>query len=262
MGGRRLAAGGGFLTLVGVVLYGVFAPVAATRSGVDGGPWVLTSTTKVSNPNAPELSIDAVHRTAVWDHCCDGGKWKVGYSWSIPETLVAGKSFRITLGLKVDEAGSSPNNFQIGAFAPDFAQAFSFTATGPAPLMTKTYSVPLGAGYATDPNYDNLVVTIGFVSASVSYTYHRGVPPARGVHFKVDTHANDVRVGHPLVGWWQLCLSRLNGSGNLHIGPQADQRREAVPVQPVPLTERRYRDFDASVMWQVISGKFTTRTSS
>ena len=72
------------------------------------------------------------------------------------------------------------------------------------------------AGYATDPNFDNIVDHHWLRQRVGCLHLSPRVPPARGVHFKVDTHANDVRVGHPLVGWWQLCLSKLNGSGNLH----------------------------------------------
>jgi len=257
----RLAAGVSVLALLSVVLYGVFAPVAATRPAIDGGPWTLVAAApKVSNPQR-DLTIDAVHHTAVWDHCCDGGKWKVGFSWSIPQTLVAGKSFPITLGIKVDESTAAPNNYQIGAFAPDFAQSFSFQAQGPnaVPLQSKTYMVPLAQSYATDPNFDNIVIRIGFVSASVDYTYHRGTPPARGVHFKVDTHANDVHVGHPLVGWWQLCLSKLNGSGNLHSNHKLINGGKLFQENHCPSRKGGPRNLNASVMWQVETGTITTK---
>jgi hypothetical protein len=257
----RLAAGVSFLTLGGVVLFGSFAPVAATRSSIDGGPWTLVSAAlKVANPQGTQLQIDGTHHTAVWDHCCDGGKWKVAFSWSIPQTIVAGRSFPITLGIKVDESTSSPNNYQIAAYAPDFAQAFNYQAQGPAavPLQSKSYNVTIGQGYATDPNYDNIVIRISFVSATVDYTYHRGTPPARGVHFKVDTHANDVRVGHPLHDWRQLCLSKLNGSGNLHSNHQLINGGKLFQANHCPSRRGGPRDLDASVMWQVTSGTLTT----
>ena len=243
-------------------MYGVFAPIGATRTAVDGGPWTLVSAApKVTNVEGAQLQIDAAGHTAVWDHCCDGGKWKVGFSWSIPQTLVAGKPAAITLGIKVDESTAAPNGYSLGAFAPDFKQAFRYTAQGPAavPLQSKTFSYTLGQGYASDPNYDDIAITIGFVSSSVTYTYHRGVPAARGVHFKVDTHANDVRVGHPLVGWWQLCLSKLNGSGNLHSNHKLINGGKLFQENHCPTHRGGPRDLDASVMWQVTRGTITTK---
>jgi hypothetical protein len=246
---------------VSVVLYGALTPIAATRSAVDGGPWTLVAAApKVANPQG-DVTIDAVHHSAVWDHCCDGGKWKVTFSWSIPQTLVAGDPFTITLGIKVDASTESPNSYGISAFAPDFAQQFTYQAQGPkaVPLQSKTYHHTLSQSYATDPNFDDIVITVSFVSASVQYKYHRGSRAARGVHFKVDTHGNDVKVLFPLHDSRQLCLSRLNGSGNLHSNHQLINGGKLFQSNLCPSHKGGPRDFDASVMWQVDSGTMTTQ---
>jgi hypothetical protein len=78
------------------------------------------------------------------------------------------------------------------------------------------------------------------------------------VHFKVDTHANDVRVGHPLHDWRQLCLSKLNGSGNLHSNHQLINGGKLFQANHCPSRRGGPRDLDASVMWQVTSGTLTT----
>lgn len=161
--------------------------------------------------------------------------------------------------MKIDDSGSNPNNYAIGARAPDFAQAYTITATGPAPLATKTFSVPLSASYKDDPNFQDIAVVITVVSAEVTYIYHRTAATSLGAHFKVDTHANDVRVGPPLVGWWQLCLSRLNGSGNLHSNGKLINGGKLFQHNKCPTHRGGSRTLDASVMWQVLRGKLTKR---
>ena len=142
-----------------------------TPPAPQAGAFALTATS-VTNPNAPELTINATGGTAIWDHPRDGGTWKVEFTFKVPRTLTPGQSFSITLGIKVDnQEPNNPNSYAIGARAPDFAQALNITA--PATMQAaKTFAVPFSASYAATSIKDVSVV-IGLLSAEVTYTYHR-----------------------------------------------------------------------------------------
>jgi hypothetical protein len=147
----------------------------ATPRPPQAGTFVLTST-KVSNPNAPELTIDAAGGKAIWDHTGQyggagkGGEWRVDYTFKVPKTLTAGKRFAITLGLAVSNAVPvQPLLMQIGARSPDFVDSVSVNYPNPA-SASKTFSVPLSAGYKA---YKDIAVIVGFVSAEVTFVYHR-----------------------------------------------------------------------------------------
>jgi hypothetical protein len=139
------------------------------------GTFVLAST-KVSNPNAPELTIDAAGGTALWDHTGQyggagkGGEWKVMYTWKVPQTLVAGKSSSISLSLTANSVQPvQPLLVQMGARAPDFVQALSINYPNPA-SASKTYTVPLAAD---QKDSKDVVIIVSVVSAEITYTYHR-----------------------------------------------------------------------------------------
>jgi hypothetical protein len=150
-------------------------PTSKTTTTSQAGSFVLTST-KVTNPNAPELTIDAAGGKAVWDHtgpyggAGKGGEWKVTYTWQVPRTLTPGKSASVTLSLKADSVEpSQPLLVQMSARAPDFRQDLSINYPSPA-QAAKTYTMPLSAGYK---DFKDLVVIVSVVSAEVTYTYHR-----------------------------------------------------------------------------------------
>ena len=139
------------------------------------GSFVLTSN-KVTNPNAPELTIDAAGGKALWNHTGQyggagkGGEWKVDYTFKVPQTLTAGKSFSLTLGLAVTNVVPvQPLLIQMGARAPDFVGSVSANYPNPA-SASKTFSVPLSAGYK---DFKEIVIIVGVVSAEVTYVYRR-----------------------------------------------------------------------------------------
>jgi hypothetical protein len=139
------------------------------------GSFVLTST-RVTNPNAPELTIDAAGGKATWDHTGQyggagkGGEWKVAYTFKVPQTLIPGKSFSLTLGLAVSNVVPvQPLAIQIGARAPDFVGGASVNYPNPA-SASKAFSVPLSMGYK---DFKEILVIVGVVSAEVTYVYRR-----------------------------------------------------------------------------------------
>lgn len=140
------------------------------------GSFVLVSSTKVTNPNAPELTIDAGGGKAIWDHTGQyggagkGGEWRVAYTFKVPQTLTAGKSFSLSLALVVSDAVPvQPLLIEFGARAPDFVGRA--TAHYPnSPSDTKTFSVPLSAGYK---DFKEIVIIVGMNGAEVTYVYRR-----------------------------------------------------------------------------------------
>jgi hypothetical protein len=128
------------------------------------------SLTKVTNTHTPELTIDAQGMAAVDNHCCDGGAWKVDYAWKVPQTVTPGKTIEITIGIKFESVNpSQPLGMQIGALAPDFAQAVQ--AHWPdSPTVSKTYTVPIAAD---QKDSSDIAITIGFVSSGVVYHYRK-----------------------------------------------------------------------------------------
>jgi hypothetical protein len=139
------------------------------------GSFVLTST-KVTNPNAPELTIDAAGGKAVWDHTGQyggagkGGEWRVDYTFKVPQRLTAGKPYAITLALTVSNVQPvQPLLIEFGARAPDFVGRASANFPNPA-SDSKTFSVPLSEGYK---DFKEIVVVVGINSAEVIYVYRR-----------------------------------------------------------------------------------------
>jgi hypothetical protein len=144
-------------------------PATTTTPATAAGTFVLTST-KVTNPNAPELVIDANGQKATWNHCCDGGKWTLDFSWKVPQTMAAGKASSITIGMHA--SGVQPDQpilFQMSARAPDFAQALDMHYPSPS-SATKTYTVPLAEDLKDSKE---VFVVIAVVSAEITYTYRR-----------------------------------------------------------------------------------------
>ena len=150
-----------------------------TAAAAAAGTYVLApQLTEVKNPNAPQLTIDATGGTADWNHtgqyggAGNGGDWEVKYTFTVPGTLVPGKSASLTIGVQVvSENPVQPNGYQISALAPDFAQALSINYPTQA-SASKDYTVPISADYAGGSTKE-LTITIGFVSANVVYHYER-----------------------------------------------------------------------------------------
>jgi hypothetical protein len=128
------------------------------------------SLTTVANTHSPELTIDPTAMTAVDNHCCDGGGWKVDYSWKMPATITPGKSYALTLHITFESVNpNQPLGMQMNALAPDFAQAIQ--AHWPdTPDVSRTFTVLLAASQKAS---SDIAITIGFVSSGVTYHYRK-----------------------------------------------------------------------------------------
>src|SRR5260221_231164 len=157
------------LVFVGVAC-AVFPAVAFAQAQRDVGVSFQLVGTKVSNPQGTQLTIDPDAENAVWDHCCDGGKWKIRFSWHVPRELKVGVSYPIQLAMKADSYQSGgPSGFQMTLLAPDRAKALAIQAPPP------------GAGEKTVPflpryylkDQQEFSITVVFLSGGVAYKYRR-----------------------------------------------------------------------------------------
>src|SRR5689334_10938051 len=100
-------------------VYATIPTTAAGQSRQGVGVSFQLVASKVSNPQGPQLTIDPNAESAVWDHCCDGGKWKIRFGWQVPRELTVGGSYPIKLSIKVDsyQSGGS-SGFQMNVLAP------------------------------------------------------------------------------------------------------------------------------------------------
>jgi len=150
-----------------------------TAAATAAGTFVLdTSLTKVSNPNANELTITPTATgQALDDHtgpnggAGNGGDWKVEYHWAVPTTLVPGKTAAIYLQIVVDsENPPQPNGYQMSALAPDFAEALPCHYPEQT-SCSQTFQYPLAADQAGSKE---IGVSIHMLSAEVDFTYRPG----------------------------------------------------------------------------------------
>lgn len=132
--------------------------------------------TDVKNPNANELTINAIAGTAVNDHtgpnggAGKGGEWKTNYSWKVPQTITPGKTSQITIGLEIGSVNpSQPLLQQIGAFAPDFVGAVDAHYPD-RPKASKTFDYDVRESQSAS---SDIAVTIGMLSATVTYHYRK-----------------------------------------------------------------------------------------
>ena len=154
--------------LLAVVVVSLTATLASSQS--TNASFELVPDVKVSNPWGPQLNIDAQAGTAVWDHCCDGGKWRVRVTWHVPQEMSVGQSYPIELGITIDSYQSGgPSGFQMNTLAPDLAEALNVQAPTPG-RGTRTVTF-LARDYLKD--WKEFSITIGFLSGGVTYTYRR-----------------------------------------------------------------------------------------
>ena len=155
---------------VAAVYLAIPGAVASSQTLRDAGVSFELVGAKVSNPQGPQLSIDEKAESAVWDHCCDGGKWKIRFSWQVPRELKLGLSYPIKLGIRVDSYQSGgPSGFQMNVLAPDLAEALAVQA--PTPGSGERSVTFLARDYLKDR--EEFSITIGFLSGGVTYTYRR-----------------------------------------------------------------------------------------
>jgi cell wall-associated NlpC family hydrolase len=147
----------------------------STPTTSEASSFVLAST-KVTNPNAPELTVDAAGGTAVDDHtgpyggAGNGGSWKVRYTFTVPRTLTAGKSAAVPVGIQMSDVDPvQPLGIQMTVRAYDFAQPYSIHYPEQA-AGSHTFTIPISASYN---DYKDLFIIVSVVSAEITYTYHR-----------------------------------------------------------------------------------------
>jgi hypothetical protein len=104
----------------------------------------------------------------------DGAQWHAHYSWKVPGTLVAGRKVSGAIMIADTISNVSPDqdlSDQINALAPDFAQAVpvQYQKGSGSASASMTYDYTLAA----DTTAPDFYITIGFVSSSVVYHYHR-----------------------------------------------------------------------------------------
>ena len=147
----------------------------ATTTAQPGAFNLVPGLTSVSNPNANELTITATPAgQGIDDHtgknggAGNGGDWKVEYHWAVPTTLVPGKTAAIYLQIRVDsEQPPQPNGYQMGALAPDFAEALPCHYPEQS-SCSKTFEYTLHADQAGSKE---IGVSIHMLSAEVDFTY-------------------------------------------------------------------------------------------
>src|SRR5438067_962817 len=148
------------LVFVAVICAAIPA-VASGQAQRDIGVSFTLVATKVSNPQGTQLTIDPAAENAVWDHCCDGGKWKIRFSWQVPRELKVGVSYPIQLAMRVDSYQSGgPSGFQMNVLAPDLAEALAVQA--PTPGAGEKTVMFLARDYLRDQQ--EFSITIGFLS--------------------------------------------------------------------------------------------------
>jgi hypothetical protein len=134
-----------------------------------------TALTEVQNPNANELTITPTSAgQAIDDHtganggAGNGGDWKVEFHWSVPTTLVPGKTAAIYLQIVVDsEDPPQPNGYQMGALAPDFAQSLPCHYPEQS-SCSKTFEYRLAADQA---GAKDISLSVHMLSAEVDFDY-------------------------------------------------------------------------------------------
>jgi hypothetical protein len=100
-------------------------------------------------------------------------------------------------------------------------------------------------------------------SFTSTLTYQGGgtEPRARLIHFKVDTHARNVRSVSPRLQWFQLGVSRLNGSGYIEPDGTVSLERPIKLFQFIKSPRRPRGPFvvDGSVQWRILGGQVVSR---
>src|SRR5204862_432724 len=136
-----------------------------------GGPvtFVLVAS-KITNPQGTQLMIDPNGERAVWDHCCDGGKWRTQFGWQVPRQITVGETVAIKLAMRIDNMQPvQPLNLMMNVLAPDLAEALFVQAPSPG-QGERSVPFPMRE-YLKD--WKEFGVTVGFVSGGVTYTYRR-----------------------------------------------------------------------------------------
>jgi hypothetical protein len=134
---------------------------------------LVASLTEVKNVQGAKLQIDATGMSADLDHtgqyggAGNGGDWKVHYTWQVPQTLIPGNKYTITLGVAVSAPNQQPLSIGMNALAPDFGQQLIVTYPNPSNL-SKSYEGTLAAD---QKDSKEIIVTIGFESSYVIYHY-------------------------------------------------------------------------------------------
>ena len=160
-------------------------PAVAHRAAAATSFVLDPALTTVTNPNSAELTITSTAGgEAIDDHtganggAGNGGDWKVEYHWTLPATLVPGKTAAISLQIIIDsENPPQPNGYQMGALAPNFAQSLPCHYPEQS-SCSKTFDYPF---LADEAGASDVAVSVGMLSAQVVFHYRpaasSGSPP-------------------------------------------------------------------------------------
>jgi len=136
------------------------------------GTFTLRSNlTEVKNAAPTSLTINAAGGTAHWN-CCPGGgaAWVADYTFKVPGSLVAGKTARAAIGMKVSNVKpEQPLALQISLAAPDFRKDVPVHYPD-MPTAIAAVTFPIAAGYATS---SELLIVVGLDQGQIIYHYRK-----------------------------------------------------------------------------------------
>ena len=139
-----------------------------------GGSFSLTSPIKVAPPSIAQWTINAPAGEFIWDHCCDGGKWKTKFKIVVPDSLSPGRPSPIKLtieGLEKCDSGSGCN-FSIGVNAEGIQGSNQLVASakqGELAFEEKTLRLTVPA--TVDRAKDVFITVIVGNGPTLTYTY-------------------------------------------------------------------------------------------
>ncbi len=231
-------------------------PADSTAQSAAAATLTLVDVQATNTYSAANWVVDVASRTAVGTF-----PWGKGtYQYVVPTVIPPGGA-KGTLIMNIEANQRWATGFSLSGdadFEPKAGIDESTDARGLVFRIEHSFTIKPRAYAAGTKTID--IVGSSYYNEGPSFTFRYSVAPASlGVRFKVDTKANDVRVGPPLVGWWQLCLSRLGGSGSLQSDGSLVSGGKLFQFNKCPKRRGGPRTFDASVMWQVISGKVTSK---
>ncbi len=132
--------------------------------------------TSIGEWNKVQWEINPAAGEAIWDHCCEAGKWKTKFKIVVPDSLSPGRSSTIKLTIEALEKCDSGSGcgFSIGVNAEGIQGSNQLVASAKSgerafEEKTLTLAVPATAKDAKD-----LFITVIIGNGpTLTYTYHR-----------------------------------------------------------------------------------------
>ena len=138
-------------------------------SGGTAGSTVFTldaALTKVDNPQSQWTKVSGMTADLTCP-CSTGAKYHIHYDWDVPDKLVPGQSFSLTMGMNIDSS-SGPISEGMTAAAPGFDQQLLVAYPNPG-TDSKSYT---GAFAADETTSKEVTITIGLGDSGATVTYH------------------------------------------------------------------------------------------